>query len=78
MNKTKRVGRAATLGPSPTAVRREAEKRGVKVKHKAWPKFGVQCVACHQRVKPLKHRRPVKTDEGVAWRHAGCTLAPQP
>jgi|HubBroStandDraft_6_1064221.scaffolds.fasta_scaffold241653_3 hypothetical protein len=75
MNKTKRLGRAAKVGPSPAVVRKDAEKRGVKVKHKAWPKFGVQCLACHQRIKPLSKRYPVKTDAGIAFRHVGCTVA---
>lgn len=78
MNITKRLGRAANIGPSPAVVRKEAEKRGVKVKHKAWPKFGVQCFACKQRIKPLTMRRPLKTDDGTVFLHAGCTLAPRP
>jgi len=46
------------------------------------PKFGYECLACHQRVKPFRPRYPVKgrpvgSSEAVrtiGFVHAGCSL----
>ena len=57
-SRSKKLGRGATIGGWLSTT------NGLK--------FGVECFGCHQRIKPLTKRYPVKTPAGVVFFHNGC------